>query len=77
MSLSVVAFCDPIVTMCLLGDEPSGCFLGKVWEVAEHPPGQETSLRMCREQLQEKIQKDTRDQRWNSEIQKVQREGHG
>lgn len=76
MSLPIAAFCDSMVTVCLLGDEPSGHFLDCLGS-CRTPPGQKSSLTMYREHLQaskqtnrQKVQKDTWDQLWSSEMQK-------
>lgn len=67
----------PPASMCLHvrfpePDKPSGHFLERVWEVAKHLSGQASSLRMCREQLQEHRQQTTYELPWSPEMQNHQ-----
>lgn len=68
MSLTVVAFHDSVVAMCLPGDKPSGHFLDCLGS-CRFPPGQESSLRMGREELQTKRHKNTWGEFWSPEMQ--------
>lgn len=49
ISLSVVAFSYSMVTTPLVGGEPLGHFLDRAREIAEHPTGQVSRLRMQQE----------------------------